>query len=153
MSSNNSQEPFNTYSQLLDRTAKRVKQYAQNHFNEQSFGITVDQWSILKILKFSSCNLSQKELAEQCEKDQASLTRIVDILVNKKLVEREINPQDRRSFVIHLTSEGNKKVEEIYPKIAEMRLKAWENLAPSDFEDLKRILNTIYTNLQIEDSF
>lgn len=150
MSSNNSQEPFNTYSQLLDRTAKRVKQYAQNHFNEHNFGITVDQWSILKILKFTDCNLSQKELAELCEKDQASLTRIVDILVNKNLVERSIHPQDRRSFFIHLTPSGKKKVDEIYPLIAEMRLKAWENLDESDFEHLKRILNTIYNNLNIE---
>lgn len=149
MSTNSSSEQFNMYSQLLDRTAKRVKQFAQHHFNEQNFGITVDQWTILKNLGQSKRDLSQKELAEHCEKDQASFTRIVDILVHKGLVERIVHPQDRRSFVLHLTAYGEEKVKQVSPRVSDIRLHAWKNLDPSDFQHLKRILNTIYDNLKI----
>lgn len=149
MSTNISSEQYNMYSQLLDRTAKRVKQFAQYHFNEQNFGITVDQWTVLKNLAQGKGDLSQKELAENCEKDQASLTRIVDILVHKNLVERCVHPQDRRSFVLHLTELGLKKVNEVSPQISDIRLHAWKNLDPSDFQHLKRILNTIYDNLKV----
>ncbi|RQP16238.1 MAG: MarR family transcriptional regulator [Parapedobacter sp.] len=142
-------EQYNAYSFLLDRTARRVKQYAQYQFNCQQFGITVDQWAILKNLN-QYTDLSQKELAEYCGKDQPTLTRIVDLLVNKKLVERRANPTDRRSFVVHLTAAGKQKVETLSGEISKIRMQAWKNLNEKDFGHLKRILNTIYDNLEME---
>lgn len=141
-------EHYNAYSFLLERTARRVKQYAQYQFNCHEFGITVDQWSILKNLK-QHADLSQKELAEYCGKDQPTLTRIVDLLVRKKLVERRANPADRRSFVVHLTPEGLQKIDTLAGNISEIRMQAWKNLDETDFEHLKRILNTIYDNLEM----
>src|SRR5690606_35919705 len=114
-------EKYNAYSFLLERTARRLKQYAQYQFNCQQFGITVDQWAILKNLN-RYADLSQKELAEYCGKDQPTLTRIVDLLVGKQLVERRANPADRRSFVVHLTREGKSKVEALSGSIAEIRM-------------------------------
>lgn len=142
-------EHYNAYSFLLERTARRVKQYAQYQFNCREFGITVDQWSILKNLR-QYADLSQKELAEYCGKDQPTLTRIVDLLVRKKLVERRANPADRRSFVVHLTPEGKHKIDTLAGNISEIRMQAWKNLNETDFEHLKRILNTIYDNLEID---
>src|SRR5690606_9721929 len=142
-------DKYNAYSLLLDRTARRVKQYAQYQFNCQQFGITVDHWAILKILR-QYTHLSQKELADYCGKDQPTLTRIVDILVSKKLVERRANPTDRRSFVVHLTKEGAQKIEALSAEVGQIRMQAWKNLNEEDFEHLKRILNTIYNNLEIE---
>ncbi len=142
-------EQYNAYSFLLDRTARRVKQYAQYQFNCQQFGITVDQWAILKNLNRHT-DLSQKELAEYCGKDQPTLTRIVDLLVSKKLVERRANPTDRRSFVVHLTAAGKRKIETLSGEVNKIRMQAWQNLNEEDFEHLKRILNTIYTNLEID---
>lgn len=141
-------EQYNAYSFLLERTARRVKQYAQYRFNCGEFGITVDQWSILKCLK-QHADLSQKELAEYCGKDQPTLTRIVDLLVAKNLVERRANPTDRRSFVVHLTPAGERKIEALAVNINEIRMQAWQNLDEADFQHLKRILDTIYNNLEI----
>lgn len=143
-------DKFSTYSLLLDRTAKRVKQYAQFCFNAQHFGVTVDQWTVLKTLGIHA-DLSQKELAEFCGKDQPTLTRIVDLLVSKGLVERVVHPNDRRSFILHLTAEGNQKLEELSGKVTDIRMQAWQNLDEEDFENLKRILNTIYDNLELCD--
>lgn len=142
-------DKFSTYSLLLDRTAKKVKQFAQFCFNAGNFGVTVDQWTVLKNL-WKHPDLSQRELAAYCQKDQSTLTRIVDILVTKKLVERKTHPQDRRSFILHLTDQGEEKVKQLNEKVMEIRMKAWQNLDESDFEDLKRILNTIYENLDTE---
>jgi len=141
-------DKFSTYSLLLDRTAKRVKQYAQFCFNTQNFGVTVDQWTVLKTLG-QHADLSQRELAGFCQKDQPTLTRIVDLLVAKGLVKRKVHPNDRRSFILHLTSEGKQKVEELSGKVTDIRMTAWQNLDESDFETLKRILNTIYENLDL----
>ena len=139
-------EKFSTYSYLLDRTNRRIKQYAQNKFKEENFDITVDQWLILKNLSLDT-EKNQSELAELTGKDHPTLTRILDLLCKKNLVERKASQGDRRSFMIHLTANGIEKQNEWALKVAQIRNKAWENLSEKDYKDLKRILNTIYQSL------
>jgi len=139
-------EKYSQYSFILDRTARKVKQYAQTSFLQNAFDLTIDQWSILKILYHEDV-LSHKELAEKSGKDQPTLTRIVDIIIKKQLVERIEHPQDRRSLHIRLTDAGQQKVEALSPAVKHIRMKAWENLSDEDFDNFTRILNTIYNNL------
>lgn len=141
------QEQFAKYSFLLDRTARRVKQYAQNKFKIGDFDVTVDQWLILKNLEENEI-LSQTELANLVFKDHPTLTRIIDILCKKGYIERVPHPFDRRSFHLLLTKVGEQKVVELKPQVALIREKAWDNLGQNDFEEFKRILNTIYNNLE-----
>lgn len=140
-------EQFSRYSFLLDRTARKVKQYAQQKFKVKEFDLTVDQWLVMKNLDEQE-KLSQTELAHLVFKDHPTLTRIVDILCKKNYVERIQHPDDRRSYQLHLTIQGKEKVAELKPQIALIRQKAWENLNEKDFDEFKRILNTIYTNLE-----
>lgn len=141
------EERYNAYSFLLDRTARRVKQYAQQKFKELNLNITVDQWLLLKLL-YENESMKQNELAELLFKDNPTLTRIIDLLCDKGLTVRKIHPTDRRSFHVELTKEGRKKAEQIKPKIRNIRLKAWEGLSKRDFTHFKRVLNTIYQNLE-----
>ncbi len=139
-------EKFSTYSYLLDRTARKVKQYAQRRFNAENYDITVDQWIIIKSLNQNN-DLNQTQLAEITGKDTPTLTRIIDLLCKKGLTERRVQPSDRRCFTVHLTELGTQTVLKWTPKMAEIRMKAWENLTEDDYINLKRILDTIYNNL------
>lgn len=139
-------ELFGTYSYLLDRTARKVKQYAQRRFTAENYDITVDQWIIIKHLNQNN-DLNQTQLAEITGKDNPTLTRIIDLLCKKDLTERRVHPSDRRCFTVHLTDQGRQTVLQWTPKMTEIRMKAWENLSEEDYQNLKRILNTIYTNL------
>ena len=141
------EDSYNAYSFLLDRTARRVKQYAQQKFKELNLQITVDQWLLLKHL-YENEKMKQNELADILFKDNPTLTRIIDLLCEKGLTIRTIHPTDRRSFHVELTREGKKKVEQIKPKIRHIRLKAWEGLSNRDFTHFKKVLNTIYQNLE-----
>ncbi|MFD1769034.1 MarR family winged helix-turn-helix transcriptional regulator [Sphingobacterium suaedae] len=139
-------ERYTQYSFLLDRTARRVKQFAQTSFAQKAFDLTIDQWGILKIL-YQEDPMTHKELAEKSGKDQPTLTRIIDLLIRKELAQRVGHPQDRRSLQIRLTKIGKLKVEQLTPEIAEIRMQAWKNLSDEDFAHFTRILNTIYDNL------
>ena len=141
------EDQFNSYSVLLDRTAKRVKQSAQRRFKELGFNITVDQWIVLKHLHEQE-EMKQNALAELVFKDNPTLTRIIDLLCKKGLTVRKIHPTDRRSFVVSLTRTGIRKIEQLSPKVKDIRFKAWTGLSVSDFEQFKKILNAIYQNLE-----
>lgn len=139
-------EQYSAYSFLLDRTARRVKQYAQRRFRELGMNVTVDQWVLMKLL--SECDgMNQRELSEALFKDNPTLTRIIDLLVEKEYVKREMDPEDRRCFVLSLTEYGVAKVEEYKEPVAQIRMKAWDGLNEDDFEYFKRVLDQIYQNL------
>ncbi len=141
-------ELYSEYSFLLDKTSRRIKQYAQKKFNEFNFGVTVDQWIILKQL-YHNCDLNQSELADATFKGTPTLTRIIDLLCEKGLTERSMDATDRRKFKVALTAEGKLKVENMIPLVAQIRKAAWVNLEKKDFEHFKFILETIYQNLRV----
>ena len=140
-------EKFNQYSFILDRTARRVKQFAQASFSTHGIDLTVDQWSVIKTL-YEHQDLTHKDLSEKCGKDQPTMTRIVDLLLRKGYVQRIVHPNDRRSLHIQLTEAGQKQAKSLAPLVKDFRMKAWENLTEEDFENFTRILNTIYNNLE-----
>ena len=140
-------DSYSEYSFLLEKTTRRIKQYAQKRFNEFDFGVTVDQWMVLKQLYFSP-NRSQSELAEATFKGTPTLTRIVDLLCAKGLTERMADKHDRRKCQVVLTATGQQKTEEMLPKVSEIRKAAWENLGENDFRQFKHVLSTIYKNLE-----
>ncbi len=140
-------EKFNQYSWVLDRTARRVKQFAQSSFSNHGIDLTVDQWSVIKTLNEQE-DLTHKDLADICGKDQPTMTRIVDLLLKKGYVNRVEHPTDRRSLHIQLTTLGKEQAKNLSPLVKEFRMKAWENLTDEDFEHFTRILNTIYNNLE-----
>lgn len=138
---------YSAYSFMLEKTSRRVKQYAKKVFREANFGITVDQWSVLKNL-YNKEGISQSELAEITFKGMPTLTHILDLLHQKGLVEKLIDAKDRRKAKIKLTTEGIKKVDTLRPEIQKIRQRAWENLGKEDFEHFSNTLRTIYNNLE-----
>ncbi len=139
---------YSEYSFLLEKTSRRIKQYAQKKFTEFDFGVTVDQWMVLKQL-YPSSNINQSELAEITFKGTPTLTRIVDLLCAKGLTERIVDCNDRRKCQVHLTASGKRKVEEMKPKVSQIRKAAWNSLSRDDFEHFKHVLHTIYQNLAV----
>lgn len=141
------EDMYSAYSFMLEKTSRRVKQYAKKVFREENFGITVDQWSVLKNL-YNKGGISQSELADLTFKGMPTLTHILDLLEQKGLVTKEVDSEDRRRSKIFLTKEGIEKVEKLKPSIQGIRQKAWENLGKKDFEQFTQTLKTIYQNLE-----
>ena len=75
-------------------------------------GVTMTQCHLLLEL-FAKDNISIIELARIFELDKSTLSRTIDSLVTTGLIERKINPEDRRYMIISLTTGGRKAVDTI----------------------------------------
>lgn len=73
------------------------------------YGITVEQWVVLRIL-FDQEGTSLQEAAAAIGVDNSSLSRMIERLVQKELVVREIHPTDRRTVVLSLSHRAKKLV-------------------------------------------
>lgn len=134
------------YGFYIERTMKKIKQKLQRKFNSIDAGITVDQWVVLNVLK-DEPGLSQYEIADKTYKDAPTVTRIIDLLAKKELLERVMDESDRRRFNVFLTESGNQKVEDLLPVVLSMQRRGWGELQDEDYEDLMRILDVIFKNL------
>jgi DNA-binding MarR family transcriptional regulator len=67
-------------------------------------GLTVSQLNILTVLHHAERPLTMGELGHAVSVRPANLTGVVDGLTRRSLVERQINPFDRRSYLITKTA-------------------------------------------------
>ncbi len=112
----------------------------------KSFDITTEQWMILNRL-FEEPGINQKELSERTLKDQGSLTRTLDRMEKKGLVQRQINPTDRRSFLIYLTDEGYALRDRIVPIAVECIEDAVKGFTEEEVDTLVALLKKLILNL------
>lgn len=129
----------------LDRTIKVVKQHYLKVFKEQGLNISTEQWVIIDQL-YRENGLSQTDIANGSYKNAPTVSRIIDLLVEKGYVERQRFKNDRRRYKIYLTQAGRELHEKLLPHVLELREQTWQGLGDDDWENLKRILGVIMDN-------
>ncbi|MBK7735033.1 MAG: MarR family transcriptional regulator [Chitinophagaceae bacterium] len=129
----------------LEKSIKVYRKYAQTQIANAGFDITIDQWLVLKSLQENS-HLSQNEIADLVFKDMASITRIIELLVKKELVERHINKSDRRKFELKITKNGKKMIELISPIVKNNRKQALKGITKLEQNNLTSRLEILINN-------
>lgn len=132
---------------ILERTAKRMKQFFSRTLKSVNADITADQWVVLQELSKSD-KQSQLKLAQATFKDAPTITRIIDILCKKGLTERLPDPTDRRRFQITLTPKGKDKIAALMPKVKAFRKEVWAALSDEEINQLMKMLNAIFDTIK-----
>ena len=78
-------------------TARKFSQLLTEYFKE--YDITSEQWVIVRVLFESNTQLSQKELAIKSQKDQNTVTAIIDKLEKKDML-KELKMKRTKKFSI-----------------------------------------------------
>lgn len=132
---------------LLESTVRQFRKFSQREFAKREIDISGEQWVILKRTR-ENPGLTQKELAETTYKDPASVTRMIDLLEKRNFVERKSSLEDRRSYGIYLTDEGQDFVDGVLPLAKEMREYGLKGVSEKDRIIFVDVLKKIYTNLE-----
>ncbi len=129
----------------IDKSIRTYRTYAQNRLKENGFKITIDQWLIIKAI-MENPGISQHELSEKVFKDNASVTRIIELLVKSKYLERKVNSKDRRKSNLKITSDGMKIIEDVQLLVLENRKTALDGIPEKDLKVMHTALNKILEN-------
>lgn len=121
--------------------------YTQNligeRFNEvlKCYDLSAEQFNVLRILKGQNgkpCNMMI--IQERMIAKTSNTTRLVDKLLLKELVTREICPQNRRKMEILITKKGENLLNELNPKVEENEAFYARNLTEKELEQLNFLL-------------
>jgi len=128
-----------TMTQLRILMLRKIKEYG--------YDITPEQGHVLNTIGESE-GISQSEIAGRTMKDKPTITRILDILEKKKLIERRSDTGDRRAYRIYLTANGKEKIAMFMKIIKEVDEKAFRGLNDKEVRKLEEILGTVRTNVE-----
>ena len=129
----------------LEKAIKTYRQFAQNQLRINGFDITIDQWLILSIIH-ENPDTPQSEIAEMVFKDGASITRIVELLVQNGFLKRDFHKTNRRMVKLSVTAKGIKAIEAVRPVIRKNRKDALMDITSKEIEMTQLVLKKLINN-------
>jgi DNA-binding MarR family transcriptional regulator len=127
---------FFTYYEIYATLSELTKKYE----------ITLEQFNVLRILRGQKKQpINMGEIQERMVAKSSNSTRIVDKLVEKKLVDRRICPNNKRKMEIVITNQGLEKLSKIDPEIEEMEKQLSKNLSLGELLHLNELLTKYRT--------
>jgi len=109
-------------------------------------GVTTQQAALLH--NAASGGASPRQLMEAVGTDTAGMTKLVDRLAAKGLVERRPNPADRRSVVIEPTERGLALVPAFAPVFSEVARQLFDGFSGDEVANLTSSLRRMGENLK-----
>jgi DNA-binding MarR family transcriptional regulator len=126
--------------------AAAVAAHESNLFAE--YGLHASGYEVLTALEpVTETGLTLSKLAEALSVTPASMTNRVDQLVKRSLVERRVNPEDRRIGFVVLTDAGRSLLAELKPKIAKSEDTRFSGLKKGDRKDAQKLLARLMETL------
>ncbi|HEY3229332.1 MAG TPA: MarR family transcriptional regulator [Roseiflexaceae bacterium] len=133
--------------ELLERAIVRISWLGQRQFmqllSEERFDLTIPQFHTLMHLSHCADECKMSDLARATHQSAASLTGVVDRLLEKRLAARVRPEGDRRQVMVTVTEDGRGLLAKIAEaRRMEMRV-ALEHIAPQDIDELLRLLDAV----------
>jgi len=126
--------------------------YSQNviseKFNEllKPFDLSAEQFNVLRILRgqngkaVNMCTIQERMIAKT-----SNTTRLVDKLLNKDLVLRNVCPENRRKMEITINQKGLDLLKKLDPLVIEHEKYFSKNLSQSELQTLNELLEKFRT--------
>jgi MarR family transcriptional regulator for hemolysin len=137
-------EPQDNFGFLIHDVARLLRKNFSRRV--QSVGLTQEQCRV--IVHLSRCEgIQQVDLAELLEIKPITLARLLDKLQENGLIERRMNPDDRRAFRLYLTRAAQAVLKKILAIGVATRSDAYRHISASDLQMTFSVLSRLKANL------
>lgn len=110
----------------------------------KSFNISAQQYNVLRILRGQKGNpISLKEIEIRMLDKSSNVSRLIDKLMWKDLVDRAVSKQDRRRIALKITSNGLTLLQEIDPLMTSFQDKFKDLVSYDDAKKVNDVLDCL----------
>ena len=117
-----------------------VNKDMKSHFKK--FGITSKQYNILRILKGAQKPVSTLFVKDRLVESQSDVSRIVDRMLSKELISKQVCRNDKRLVDIELSAKGEELLNEVQVE-QDFLNKIFKNLSSNEINQLNTLLDKI----------
>jgi DNA-binding MarR family transcriptional regulator len=135
----------NSVGYLIKRAHSMMLNVLDQVFEEQGFSYI--QYVILSWLR-DGIAVNPKDICVQFRHDSGALTRVIDQLADRGLLERVRRDRDRRKVELQLTEAGRTAVAELIPLVVEKLNLALADFSSEEVREFLRLLLKLNTRLQ-----
>ena len=113
-------------------------------------GVTGAQWAVLFLVAEGRAT-SPAALSAALSIDAGAVTRLLDRLEAKQLIERQPHPTDRRSTLIRLTEHARQRYPALPPLVAGVIREVFSGVPAEDLVVFKRVLVQVLERMPVKD--
>lgn len=117
---------------LENRLARLLRQY----------DLTPSQYNAMRIMRGEGKPMPCLEVADRMIQVAPAITRVVDQLAGRGFILKQQSDEDRRVFLVGLTSAGKRLLNRLDAPIGELHQSLLGHVAKADLKTLNRILET-----------
>ncbi len=134
---------------LVHHLMYAFRQMLSDQCAESGYAITSDELAVLMITAQGQgkSGLKQTDIAATLAKDKAVITRLVSSLLNKGLVKRTVDQQDRRAVRVSLSADGADAVAHLRPQLELLLRKIYRDIDQQEFDIARDVLARILNNV------
>jgi DNA-binding MarR family transcriptional regulator len=112
-------------------------------------GFTFIQYVVLVYLR-DGIAINPKDFCAEFRHDSGALTRLLDQLAERGLIERARGVEDRRKVDLRLTAAGRKTVEALIPIVVDDLNRALGDFTSAEVQEFSRLLSKFNNTMQAE---
>lgn len=112
-------------------------------------GLSIGQPKVLDYLSFHE-GCTQKEIAKGCGVEPATISGILDGLVKKEFIQKNVSAENRRECQIFFTEKGRNKHKKIREKIEILEEQAFKGFSEDEMSQFHSFLERYYQALNDE---
>ena len=111
------------------------------------YGISEPKFRVLLILSIEEDGMALCDIGKRMLVTRANMTGLIDRMVKESLVEKKVNPDDKRSIKAYLTPKGTELFESVKDKHIEFSEKMTNSLSEEEKKQLSQLLQKLQRGL------
>jgi DNA-binding MarR family transcriptional regulator len=132
----------------LNRLAAEVSMALSSEYQER-YGLDIPEWRVLATLGFRNDACSAQYISDCTRTHKSTISRAVTMLMQRQIVERVENQDDRREFRLRLTRKGKSLYEELIPRLLRKEQEILSCLSAPERKELAFLLGKIEKSLDL----
>ena len=131
----------------LDRASRLTTLNFNKNLKENNIILTAEQWGIINFL-LEEDGINQNQIGKLINKDHTCVSRLIDTLIKKGIINKEISLEDKRVNLIYLTKAGKELQNKAADTVRHSLDKVFKNVSEEEKEIFSIVLDKIIKNLE-----
>ena len=132
----------------LNRLAAEVSTALSSEYQAR-YGLDIPEWRVLATLGFRKEACSAQYISQCTRTHKSTISRAVTALLERELIERVANEDDRREFRLRMTRKGKALYDELIPRLLRREQEILACLSAQERKDLALLLGKIEKSLDL----
>lgn len=132
----------------MNRLAAEISSALSVEYRDR-YGLDIPEWRVIATLGYRDRPSTAQSVSESTHTHKSTISRAVMSLIERGIVERLENAEDRREYGLRLTRDGRKLYQSLIPRLLRREAEILDCLTETERQQFERLLGKIEAGLAL----